>query len=210
MSDTHLPKDSTEDGPVTVIVTRAVRPGRENDYETWLNRLLTDVGQTIDGYLGTEIHRPSQGSNEYTSVFRFASLNHLRSFETSDLRARYLEEVAELVEADAVWNRQTGLEFWFSPPPGTVVAQPSRFRMAILLTIVVYLLVLGIGTVGQIVIGEAVPNAARLFIVIAFEVALMTYMVMPFLTRRLAGWIYPSTTTVGSRAGSMRQIGGPQ
>ena len=51
---------------------------------------------------------------------------------------RALAEVGEYVEADAVWQRLTGLEFWFTPPAGTVVPQPSRWRMALVMIAVVY------------------------------------------------------------------------
>jgi hypothetical protein len=31
----------------------------------------------------------------------------------------------------------SGLEFWFSPPKGSVVPQPSLFRMALVMIVVV-------------------------------------------------------------------------
>jgi antibiotic biosynthesis monooxygenase (ABM) superfamily enzyme len=126
----------------------------------------------------------------YTSVFRFASVEQLRAFERSDLRRRYLDEVADLVRADAVWDTTTGLEWWFSPPPGTVVAQPVRWRMALVLGIVVYVLVLVLGALATAVLGGW-PTPLRLAIVIAVEIALMTYVLLPWLTRRLARWIFP-------------------
>lgn len=39
------------------------------------------------------------------------------------------------------------------------------------------------------------PFPLRLVAVIAVEITLMTYVLLPFLTRRLARWIYPRTTT---------------
>lgn len=184
--------------PVTVVVTRRVKAGREVAYEAWLRRLQEDAASEFAGYLGTDVQPPATGGSEYTTVFRFDSVEHLRAFERSDLRARALREVAPLVEEDAVWRRYSGLEFWFEPPPGTSIPQPSRFRMAILLTAVVYTLVLAIGTLAAAVIGDAIPGPVRLLGVIAVEVALMTYFILPVLTRRLAGWIYPSTEVAGS------------
>jgi antibiotic biosynthesis monooxygenase (ABM) superfamily enzyme len=173
-----------------VVVTRRVRPGREAQYEAWLARLIAEAGQ-LPGYLGTTIQRPPPtGPREYTSVFRFDTVEHLRDFEASDLRRRALAELADLVESDAVWRELTGLEVWFSPPAGTVVPQPSRLRMALLLIAVVYLLVLSIGQgVGWAASG--LPMPVRLLITIVLEVFLMTYLVMPRLTRRLARWLYP-------------------
>ena len=184
--------------PVTVIIRRRVRLGREAEYEAWLQRLQAEA-RVLPGYLGVTTQRPANnGPREYASAVRFDSLQSLQAFEVSEMRARHLAEVAPLVEGDAMWERLTGLEFWFSAPPGTVVPQPSRPRMALVMIVVVFTLVL--------VIGSAVNNAfaalpfetpypLRLLVTIAIEVALMTYWLMPVLTRRLARWIYPSKTS---------------
>lgn len=181
--------------PVTTVVTRTVKPDRRDDYEAWLHRLLA-AAEHLPGFAGAEVHPPAVDAVPavYTSVFRFDSVDDLRAFERSDLRRQAVAEVADLVEADAVWDTHTGLELWFDAPPGTVVPQPIRWRMALVLGVVVYLLVLAFGQVAGAVIGD-VPLPVRLAIVIAVEITLMTYVILPWLTRRLATWIYPSTTT---------------
>jgi antibiotic biosynthesis monooxygenase (ABM) superfamily enzyme len=176
--------------PVTVVVRRRVKPGREASYEAWLARLVLDA-KALPGFLGSELQRPGGTSREYTSVFRFDSLEHLRGFEESELRRKALLEVTELVEGDALWQKLTGLELWFTPPPGTVVPQPDRLRMALLMIGVVYGLVLSIGQLVALVLGDA-PLPLRLLVTITIEVFLMTYVIMPRLTRWLAFWIYPS------------------
>ena len=180
---------------VTTVVRRRVRPDRREDYEAWLRRLLAEA-EHLDGFLGADVHPPAPGSPEveYTSVFRFGSLDQLRTFERSELRRRAMEEVVDLVEADAVWDTHTGLELWFDPPPGTVVPQPVRWRMALLLGVVVYVLVLVFGAAAAAVIGGW-PFPLRLALVIAVEITLMTYVLLPWVTRRLRGWIYPASTT---------------
>lgn len=179
---------STE--PVTVVVRRTVKAGREQDYEAWLGRLL-EGARGLPGYLGTTVTRPPPGGRDYVSVFRFDTVEHLEAFEASELRARALREVVDLVEADARWERLTGLEAWFSPPPGTVVPQPSRFRMALVMIVVVYGLVLSIGTLVAKLLGDA-PQPLRLLVTITLEVFFMTYVLMPRLTRALARFIYPA------------------
>jgi uncharacterized protein len=182
---------------VTVVITRRVKAGREADYEAWLKRLQYGA-HTAPGYLGVTTQRPASGSpSEYISAVRFASLADLRQFERSDLHRRALAEVAPLVEGDAVWQHLSGLEFWFTPPPGTVVPQPSRERMVLLLIGVVFCMVLAISTLVSAVtawLPWTLPFPLLLLITIALEVPLLTYVVMPRLTRRLAHWIYPNTS----------------
>lgn len=179
---------------VTVVARRRVKPGRESAYEDWLNRLTT-AAAALPGYLGAEFHRPAAPGSDYVSVFRFDSPDHLRSFETSELRRRFLGEVAPLVEADAAWERMTGLELWFDPPKGTVVAQPSPHRMAVVLVAVVFVLVLAINlSAGPFMASWPLP--LRLLVTVVLQVCLMTYVIMPRLTRALAPWIYPHRNTV--------------
>src|SRR5262245_30218746 len=178
--------------PVTVVVTRRVKPGREVDYEAWLSRLI-DGAKHLPGYLGTNIQRPGPaGPREYTSIFRFDDIAHLRAFEESGLRRRALAEVGDYVEADAAWKELTGLELWFTPPPGTVVPQPSRFRMALVMIAVVYGLVLSIGQLVSATLRSA-PFPVRLLVTIVIAAFLMTYVLMPRLTRGLARSISPRT-----------------
>lgn len=186
-------------GIVTTVVTRRVKPDRYDDYEHSLRALLAEV-EGLDGYLGADIHPPaSTGDPVYTSVFRFASLERRDDFQAGEINRRFLEAIEPLVDGDPVWATHTGLEMWFAPPPGTVVPQPVRWRMALLLGTVVYVLVLVLGRLAAMAMGGW-PTPLRLAIVIAVEITLMTYLILPRLTRRLARWIYPrSITTTTAR-----------
>lgn len=178
---------------VTTVVRRRVRPGRQGDYETWLGRLQADA-RDLDGFLSAET-RPPTGPDDrtYTSIFRFASLAQRDAFHDSTLNRQALGEVIDIAEADPLWDTYSGLELWFTPPPGTVAPQPVRWRMALLIGTVVYLLVLLFGTLATATIG-GLPAPVRLAIVIAVEITLMTYFLLPYLTPRLARWIFPGAT----------------
>lgn len=178
---------------VTAVVTRRVKPGHEAAYEAALTALQAD-GAQFEGYLGATTQRPPPGVADpvYTSVIRFASVAQWRAFERSERRAAFAAAVAPHVQADAVWDAHTGLEFWFSPPAGTAVAQPVRWRMALVMVVVVYALVALIGGAVAVLL-PGLPPALRLLLTIALEVALLTWWLMPRLTRWLAPWIYPRT-----------------
>lgn len=185
------------DQPVTVLIRRRVKPGCEAAYEDWLTRLQRAARTTQPGYLGVTTQRPGPtGPREYLVVVRFDNVEHLRAFETSDFLAGYLKEVHSLVDGDAIWERMTGLEFWFSAPAGTVVPHPSRPRMALVMIAVVFTLVLVIGSAVNAAFDHlpfATPAALKLLVTITIEVILMTWWVMPWVTRRLATWIYPAS-----------------
>jgi antibiotic biosynthesis monooxygenase (ABM) superfamily enzyme len=182
---------STTNDSVTVVVTRRVKSGYESQYENWLKRLLEEA-KSMKGYIGAVVQKPAPGTAEYTSVFRFDNVENLRKFEESEIRTRYLREVVDYVEADAIWKKFSGLEFWFSPPSGTLVPQPSRFRMALVMIVVVYGLVISIGQLVAMLVGDVIPSYVRLFITISIEIFLMTFILMPLLTKLLAKWILSS------------------
>jgi antibiotic biosynthesis monooxygenase (ABM) superfamily enzyme len=166
-------------------VRRKVKPGREQAYQAWLERLTHGVAERFTGYLGAEFHRPAAPGGEYRSVFRFASLTSLDAFERSDFRRQMLAKAAPLFAADAAWERMTGLEFWFDPPPGTRVPQPSPHRMAQVLIAVVFVPVL----VLNLALGPAMsgwPLALRVLITVTIQVTLMTCVIMPRLTPLIA------------------------
>jgi hypothetical protein len=181
--------------PVTIVMRRKVRPGRETDYEAWLERLTKGAAEQFTGCPGAEFHRPAGAEGDYRSVFRFDSLAHLEAFERSDFRAAMLAEAAPMFAADAAWERMTGLEFWFDPPPGTKVPQPSPHRMALVLVAVVFTLVLILNLVlGPLMTGW--PLALRVLATVTIQVGLMTYVIMPRLTPLIARFIYPKSTTL--------------
>lgn len=180
---------------VTILVRRRIRPGREEDYERWLARLTEGAARDFPGYLGAEFHRPAIAGAPYRSLFRFDSLAHLEAFEQSDFRSRMLAEAQPLFAGDAVWDRMTGLEFWFDPPEGTTVPQPDPHRMALVLVGVVFVLVLVLNlTLSPLLRGWPLP--LRILAMVTMQVGLMTYVIMPRLTPRIAGFIYPKSTTL--------------
>jgi len=59
------PTTPTE-GPVTVVVSRSVKPGREQDFEAWLKGTIEALTQ-YPGYQGANIVRPD--AHPATSMF---------------------------------------------------------------------------------------------------------------------------------------------
>lgn len=179
--------------PVTVVVRRRVRAGQEAAYEAWLKNLLDDVAG-FPGYLGTDVQRPNGTDRTYVSIFRFDTADNLQRFERSEVRRRHLAKVAPFIEGDAIWDRLTGLEVWFDPPPGTIAPQPVRWKMALLLIGLVFVLVEGLGfLVGLLPLD--LSARLRLFIIVTAQVCLLTYVIMPPVTRRLAFWLFPNSPT---------------
>lgn len=178
---------SANGGPVTVSLSRRVVPGKEAAYEAWV-RGITGEAVTFPGHMGVNVIRPTAASSEYITIFRFDNYQHSREWEESDVRAVWLDRLEGLVEGETAVEKGTGLEFWFSLPE-LPVAHPSPHKMALVLLVVVYVLVLALNYLLNPMTVDW-PGPARILLVALLQVLLMTYVVMPRVTRLLKGWLF--------------------
>ncbi len=174
-------------GPVTISVARHIVPGREADYEAWLKG-ITAKALEYPGHMGVNVLRPTRGSNEYVTIFRFDTYAHSKAWEESDTRKDWLARLHGIVEGEDEVRKGTGLEFWFSLPE-LPAAHPSPHKMALVLVVVVFTLVMAINLALAPVASDW-PVALRIFVTVLSQVLLMTYVVMPRVTQLLKAWLY--------------------
>lgn len=181
------PPENTE-GPFTTVVRRTVKRGREEDFEEWLKGIMKDA-MTFEGHLGTGIIRPSRTSrSEYIIVFRFDTYEHLIAWETSAVRRSWVERVQPLITGETSVQRHTGLEYWFTVPdhPGST---PPRIKMAFVTWLALFPLVLVVPPL-LVTYLYPLPQWGQIMIIAAVMVLLMTYIVMPQMTRLFSRWLY--------------------
>jgi len=168
-------------------IARTVVAGHESDYEAWL-RGITAVAVKYPGHMGVNVLRPNKNSNEYVAIFRFDTYEHLRAWQESPDRERWLSSLEGLVVGADRVQKSRGMEYWFSLPELNSV-RPSPHKMALVLFIVVFCLVLLLNITLYPYMGDW-PLLARIAASVLFQVLLMTYLVMPQVTRILEPWLY--------------------
>ena len=189
------------DDPVTVLYSRRVKPGREADFEAWAHGIVAAARQ-FPGHLGASV-LDAPGSREYHILFSFADRRSLRACLDSTERHRWLARVGDLLEADRGLQQLTGLETWFKLPGSTVptMKPPPRWKMWLVSLMAVYPLVLAF----QVLLVPRVaglPLALRALLFPLVLLTLMTFVVMPVVTRLLRRWL-------GSRQEVEPAEGGP-
>jgi NhaA family Na+:H+ antiporter len=108
MTEPTPPVDAVrEDPPVTLSVTRRVRPGREREFEEFL-RGLTETTSKFPGYLGTQIFRPPRGEREFRVVFSFDRESNLHAWKESEERRAWNAIGDELAEEPPRYANITG------------------------------------------------------------------------------------------------------
>jgi len=84
----------------------------------------------------------------------------------------------------------TGLESWFTLPTRPGAAPPPPYKMAILTWVTIFPLITVIVVVSAPLLGN-LPLVVRLAVTTGVTVPLMTWVVMPRMTRLLHRWLYP-------------------
>jgi uncharacterized protein len=178
------------DGPVTSTVTRRVKPGHEPFYERFLEGIIAAASR-FPGHLGAEVFRPqTAAAGPYQVVYRFDTGQHLRAWLDSDEHAAWLERAEPHVIGPVRRQVLTGLETWFTVPGRPDTPPPPPYKMALLTWVTIFPLI----TLVVVVLGPLLEGLAlvpRLAITTAVTVPIMTWLVMPRVTRLLRGWLYP-------------------
>jgi antibiotic biosynthesis monooxygenase (ABM) superfamily enzyme len=197
-------KQIDKDGPVTVVVTRFAKRDKIREFEEWMDGIIHEA-MRFEGHMGVNVIRPSDLSNpEYVIIFRFNTFENLARWENSELRREWLAKSKEVAEGEPVIEKQTGLEVWFTPPRSrsgesirssnasstttAPIAPPPRYKMAIVITAIIFILVsILLPQIRQLTTGLHIHLST--FLGVAIMVLLMTYVIMPFVTRLLGSWL---------------------
>ncbi|HXC51487.1 MAG TPA: antibiotic biosynthesis monooxygenase [Candidatus Limnocylindrales bacterium] len=171
--------------PIHVAITRRVAPGREEEFQKGLREFF-EKSFSAPGVLGAYMLVPPPGSDsrEFGILRTFASAAERDAFYSSAMFLEWDRKAAGLTEGDARYRDLHGLEAWFrSPNP------PPRWKMAI----VTFLGVFPVATTLNLTLAPALrsmPFPLSGVVLNACVVALLTWVVMPFLVRTMHGWLH--------------------
>lgn len=181
--------ESQPSGIVTFIVNRRVRKDRVEAFEA-VNRELHSIVENAPGYLGTNIIRTDGETHvEYTVIIRFDSYANLKSWSQSPTRNEYVNRLQSLSDLTSE-KLETGLEYWFTIEKDETPS-PPRYKMAAVTMLVIYPLVLIVPwLVSKAIEGWGIPFLVEVLISVLLITGLMTYYLMPLVTRTFSWWLY--------------------
>ena len=176
--------------PVTTMITRRIRPGREKDYEAWIHSIGA-AALEYPGHQGVTVLGPhGMAPVSYTVIFTFDTSANLQGWMTSTDRQEWLDEGEALTLDDEDVQTLTGLERWFTLPNRTVNRPPPRYKMALLTGLGVYPMLVLLGYALNPLIGSW-PLPLRMLVSLSIGIPLMTWHIMPTLSRAFFNWLYP-------------------
>ena len=176
--------------PIHIAISRRVRPGCEAEFQAALREFL-QTSFADGGVQGASMLTPTPGSDsrEYGILRTFANEQERDAFYASPMFKAWEERAKTLTEGEPVYRPLTGLEAWFrSPNP------PPRWKMAV----ATFLGVFPTAAILSLTLGPAIgrwPFILRSVVFNASMVALLTWLVMPLITRALHGWLHRDPDT---------------
>jgi antibiotic biosynthesis monooxygenase (ABM) superfamily enzyme len=163
--------------PVTVVISRVVKPGREEPFEREVQAFIPKALQ-FEGHQGAFILRPPPGRREYGAVLRFHSEETWEAFRDSDVYQAFVARIREHLEEDQRVEAATGLEGWFAAPGRQFVEAPPRWKAALVTWVGVAPTALALTFVFNRLLPDW-PWVARNLVFGATMVVILTWVVMP-------------------------------
>lgn len=183
----------THDAPVTVVRIHYVRDGCELPFETEL-KALSDAFGSVPGNRGFSIFRPgTYHDGVYRIVYQFASRETLDEWHRSPVYRAWLERERRLTIAPPETKVISGLETWFTLPGQKVVRPPTKFRQAV----VTWCAALPVSILISLITGPFLddqPFLVQKVVFVTLLVLLLTWIVMPYMSRFFMGFLYPPET----------------
>src|SRR5438128_3494793 len=171
--------------PIHIAITRRVRPGCEAEFQ----RALRDASRascTHGGVLGAYMLVPPPGSEsrEFGILRTFHDGKERDAFYDSPMFKAWDERARTLTEGEPVYRQLHGLEAWFRSPHNP----PPRWKMAV----ATFLGVFPVAMVLNLTLGPVIRSWSFIVSNAVFNacvVALLTWVVMPIVTRILRRWL---------------------
>ncbi|MCH8531020.1 MAG: antibiotic biosynthesis monooxygenase [Saccharospirillum sp.] len=181
--------------PITVVVSRRVKPGMEARFEQ-VSSEMTEAAARFPGYMGTNMFRPASSEDpEYRIVYKFRSQPELDSWLNSRERLDRLEAFDDLLAEPSKVETLSGIVTWFTLPSQNPVQPPPKWKMTLVSWLALYPTV----TVIFLLLGgliDPLPLPIRTLIVTALVMVLMSYVLMPRFTRWFAFFLFPRARQV--------------
>jgi len=176
--------------PVAMVFTHRVRKEKESEYRAWRRKTIITQAK-YPGYLATEFFEPrGRFQDKWVDIVRYDTVDHLDNWLKSRARQELLAELAPLVES-VHEHRMTGLEGWFTfgrrsdeAPHDT----PPAWKQALTVLLALYPTVMLLGILMNPFMRH-LPFAVQMLIGNICSIALLTWLIMPQVSRWLGFWL---------------------
>lgn len=174
---------------VSAVITYRISPSGKEEFSNGLKKLINSL-RLAEGYLGSKvICRIASGVVEFLFIVTFDTEERLSNWQKSPEVCEWEHEATALFIEGPRRDTFRGAEIWcVLNDSAQAVDPPPKYKLAIMSWLGIFPLVslfLGIG--GPYL--NRMTFWPRVIVLTVVIVALMTYVVTPWLKRRLEGWL---------------------
>jgi uncharacterized protein len=171
--------------PVTAISSVRLRPGALAAYRALHAEMEAELARA-PGFVSCEVLEPVHGvQDELAVVFTFEDRDRLERWLASPARRRVLRSMDAIVEGDRTINVVGGFAGWFSSHGGR---EPKRWKQAVVVFVAIAPTSLAL-TAAREQIAPGLALVPAVLVNSAIGVAILSWVLMPRLTRWLAPWL---------------------
>lgn len=143
------------------------------------------------GYLGANFFRPSDPADgDFRVVLKFSSEETYEKWVQSDERKKWIEMEKDYTIAPPKRYRVNGLETWFTLPGNNILKPPPRHRQYFVTWLAVWPVIAILGPIEGVMFKD-LPYILQKMADVAILAFLLTYLVMPFMTKVFRKFLYP-------------------
>lgn len=172
------------------MTTHFVKPEKIQEFEDEINN-VSKYYAGFPGYLGVTFFRPADPADgDFRVVLKFRSEEDFDRWANSDERKRWIEKEKELTIAPPKRYRVNGLETWFTLPGNNILKPPPRHRQYFVTWLAVWPVIAILGPIEGVIFKD-LPYILQKMADVAILAFLLTYLVMPFMTKAFKWFLYP-------------------
>ena len=177
---------SSEPAPTKLVIERRARPGAEAALRVWAERFVNAASGSY-GHEGGSVFS-ANGSGSYIILLRFSSAAALDGWTQSADYQQFLKDADDVSTAGERAQVRSGLDTWFTlPDMPAPVKPPPRWKMAVVTWLALFPMVIALSYLfAPVGLPFLIEAAASTMI----PVVMLTWVLMPWLTRALYRWLY--------------------
>jgi hypothetical protein len=171
------------DDPVTAVSSVRVKPEFMREHRELHDRIVDELA-TTEGFVRCELFEPVAGVQDDTIVFiTFDNRKHLDQWLSSEARHHILRQMEPYIDSERTVNVVGGYAGWFA---SDMTVPKWKSAVAVLLAILPTSLCFA--AIRSLLFPD-IPLVPGVIVGNVFGVAVLTWLLMPFITARLDHWL---------------------
>lgn len=171
------------------VIEHDVASDKQDEFREWQNN-ITQAASQYQGYQGTDICPPVEKGDKWYIMVHFDAPDHLNKWLDSDVRHNFVKVGESIFSTSKLTYYKTGLERWFIKEKTNPPAWKQIMATLLGLYPTVMLLLL---LQSSLRFMQSLSQADAMLISNFASVCLLTWFVMPAVSRLLKFWLQPAS-----------------